>query len=493
MTFVGRKSEVERLNRFLGSSQPRIAVMYGRRRIGKSLLIRHALKDRPALFFEAVEERPKRVQLEHFMRQLQRHTGRPAMRVQRWADAFLELHEAIRDRPCVIVLDELQWMANYRRDMVADLKYAWDGFLSLLPAQKLILCGSIASFMVEKVIKSTALYGRVETQMEVRPFKLHETQQMLPGRGQHEVVQAHMLTGGIPKYLELLRDQPSVQLGMQALAFQPDGYFTSEYERIFISHFGKNLGYESIVRALADRPLGLMRDEIVSQADQVAGGGLSDHLRDLESAGFITAHTPFHRGVDSREIKYFLSDAYLRFYFSFIAPNLKKIRAGQGHNILAGASGSGALSAWMGRSFEYLCMQHALKISRLAGFSAVDFTMGPYFVPHRRGGDPGLQIDLLFDRADNVITVCEMKYSSRPVGIEVIAAAQRKLEMLQPLARGKTLQPVLIVHERASQQLHDQGYFYKIIEARELLDAERVSGYVAEPPPERPYGPDLDW
>jgi uncharacterized protein len=193
-------------------------------------------------------------------------------------------------------------------------------------------------------------------------------------------------------------------------------------------------------------------------------------LRDLESAGFMSADTPFHRGPESRQIKYFLCDAYLRFYFSFIRPNLKKIRAGQGANIFAGLSGSGSLHAWMGRSFEYLCLQHALEISRIVGFSAVDFKMGPYFSPARRG-TPGVQIDLVFDRADNVITVCEMKYSTNTVGVEVIPSMKRKIELLQPLVAGKTIQPVLIVREPPSQQLIDQAYFYKIIEARDFLRA----------------------
>jgi hypothetical protein len=322
--------------------------------------------------------------------------------------------------------------------------------------------------MVEKVLKSSALYGRIDTELEVPAFKLLETQQMLPGKGFDEILQAHLLTGGVPKYLELLRDYPSVQLGMQELAFKADGYFTTEYQRIFISHFGRNPAFAAIVRVLAAHPLGLVREELARLAKVALGGGLSEHLRDLESAGFMSADTPFHRGLDSRQIKYFLCDAYLRFYFTFIHPNLKKIRAGQGTNILAGLSGSGALHAWMGRSFEYLCLQHALEISRIVGFSAVDFKMGPYFSPGHRG-TPGVQIDLVFDRADNVLTVCEMKYSGKPVGIEVIASMRRKIEILQHLAKGKTIQPVLIVREPPSQHLLDQAYFYKIIEAREFL------------------------
>jgi hypothetical protein len=281
-----------------------------------------------------------------------------------------------------------------------------------------------------------------------------------------------MFTGGVPKYLELLRDYPSVHLAVQNLAFKPDGYFTTEYQRIFISHFGKNPAFEAIIRALATHPLGLMREDLARMAKVALGGRLSEHLRDLESAGFLSADTPFHRGLESRQIKYFLCDAYLRFYFAFIHSNLKKIRAGQGANILAGLThqlaGSGALHAWMGRSFEYLCLQHALEISRIVGFSAVDFTMGPYFSAARRG-TAGVQVDLVFDRADNVLTVCEMKYSANTVGVEVIASMKRKVELLQPVAKGKTVQAVLVVRDRPSQDLIDQGYFYKVIEARDFL------------------------
>jgi len=121
-----------------------------------------------------------------------------------------------------------------------------------------------------------------------------------------------------------------------------------------------------------------MREELARRANIQAGGRLSEHLQDLESAGFLSADTPFHRGVESRPVR-----CLPAFLLAFIRPNLRKIRAGQGANILAGLTGSGALNAWMGRCFEYLCLQHASEINRIVGFSAVDFTMGPYFAPRR--------------------------------------------------------------------------------------------------------------
>lgn len=471
MSFIGREKELDQLAQFLSSPEPRIAAIYGRRRVGKSRLITEALAGHPVLIFEGLEDRAKRDQIKRFQSELQHLSGHAIKRVYDWVETLRQLYDVILAQPQTVVLDELQWMANYRSDLVSDLKYAWDRFLSKVPAQKLILCGSIASFMVDKVIKSSALYGRVDLEMEVPPFKLSETRQMLAGRGFDEILQAQMFTGGIPKYLEQLRPQPSILLGMETLALQRNGYLFGEYERIFTSHFGRNPVFQAIVQALADKPLGLLREDLEARIGASSGGTLTRHLRDLESAGFIRSDTPFHRGPDSREIKYFLYDAYLRFYFTFVHPNLKIIDTEASRGILSGPSGSGALNAWMGRAFEYVCIQHAREIATLAGFSAVKYSQGPYFVPHHKAGKEGMQLDLVFDREDKVITLCEMKYSTRPVGVEVLEDVERKAELLRPVSKEKTIQLVLICHPHATRDLVNKNRFFKIIEAQNLAFA----------------------
>ena len=164
-----------------------------------------------------------------------------------------------------------------------------------------------------------------------------------------------------------------------------------------------------------------------------------------------------------------LGDAYLRFYFSFIKPELKKIRSAQHPHLFAALSQTGHFHAWMGLSFEYLCLQHTNIISRILGFSGIDFTAGPYFSPTCEDR-AGVQVDLVFNRADHVLTVCEMKYSRRPVGIEVIAEMEKKISVLEPIAGRRTFQRVLIVRDKVSQQLAGSSYFYRIIEARELME-----------------------
>jgi len=470
-SFIGRALELKQLQQFSAGAHPAVAVVYGRRRVGKSFLLREALKGAAPLFFEALEERPKSDQIAHFLFQLRRQLDplRPVGTLPAtWKEALLELFEAIEAHPRPIVFDEFQWMANYRHELVSDLKYVWDNFFATLPGQKLILCGSIASFMIDKVIKSSAFYGRIDVQLQLSGFRLKETRELLGDKGEAEALEAHLFTGGIPKYLQLLGKYPSVQLGLQQLAFTPNQYFINEYERIFISHFGKNPDFESLVRTLAQHPLGLFREELAQKARVTPGGPLTAHLRDLESAGFISATSPFHKAVKATQVKYFLSDAYLRFYFSFILPNMVKIHAGK-ENLFAGIVQTGAFHAWMGRAFEYTCLQHALLISAILGFPGIDFTFGPYFVPPKKGKSPGLQVDLVFDRPVNVLTLCEMKYSTQPVGVEVIAEMERKVQLLEAVAKKKTIQRVLIVKEPVSSELARRTYFYRIIEARELF------------------------
>ncbi len=242
---------------------------------------------------------------------------------------------------------------------------------------------------------------------------------------------------------------------------------TDEYDRIFLSHFGKKPEYEKIVKVLARHPLGLFRKQISQKAGIDLGGGLTTHLKNLESAGFISSATPFNKAPNSRLLKYHLSDAYLRFYFSFILPNFKKIKSGIHTSLFGNISQSGAFNAWMGRSFEYLCMEHAGKISEILGFPGIEFTHGPYFKAPGKGF-PGAQIYLLFDRKDYVITLCEMKYSISPVGVEVIEELERKIGVLRKISKNKTIQKVLISRSGAAADLASSGYFYRIIEAEEL-------------------------
>ena len=468
--FVGREVELAQLARFLSRKQASVAVIYGRRRIGKSCLIREALGDAPALHFEGLENRPKKEQIQAFLVQLSHQTGAKAVEQapRTWREAFLLLEPVLRRQPACVVLDEFQWMANYRVEIVSDLKMVWDQYLSGIPGVSLILCGSIASFMTTKVIRSSALYGRTDTVIHLREFQLHETRSMLPRYGMDELLEAQMVLGGVPKYLELAGEHPSLHLAMDALAFTENGYLATEYDKTFTSHFGRNPEYRSIVEALARHPHGLFRKELAQAAGVEVGGGLSDHLTDLELAGFISSVIPFDKPPTSRLIKYCLSDAYLRFYFAFIRPRLRSTVSGSQRRPFSALTQSGKFQNWRGRAFEHVCTQHARRIAEILGFSGIDYICGPYFRSPRKNVE-GLQIDLVFDRADNVMTLCEMKCSRRPVGAAVLTEIAKRAEVLAQEFPTRTIQPVLVLHGEPTPAVVNASLLYAVIQSHELF------------------------
>jgi uncharacterized protein len=468
--FFGRKKELEKLNSIIDSDRATIGVIFGRRRIGKSELIKKAFTNKRILIFEGLENRPKAVQIDAFLIQLAYQTNQEIERnkVKSWREAFIILFDYLRDNPAHLAFDEFQWMANYRHEIVADLKMVWDLYLSRIKGLTLILCGSIASFMITKVLKSKALYGRTDLEIHLKGFLLPETAKMLRDKGSIEIIEAQMIMGGVPKYLDLIKEQPSVHQAIADMAFTDTGYLKKEYERIFISHFGTRPEYEKTVSFLSLYPYGVFRKQISEAIGVLPGGGLTKILSNLESAGFISSSTPFHKNTNSRLLKYRLSDAYLRFYFAFIKPNLKQIESGIPRNLYNRINQTGSYFSWMGRAFEYLCMDHVSRISEILGFSGIDFTYGPFFQSHSRE-KPGIQIDIAFDRKDNVITLVESKYSQKHVGVSIIQDVEKKAEILKRQFTGKTIQRVLISKSEPSKDLVSSGYFYRIIKAEELF------------------------
>lgn len=469
--FVGRKQEINKLRELVEGQRPRIGVIYGRRRIGKSELIRESLRGRQAYFFEGLENQSKANQLTNFAFQFRQQfqASESEAKTKNWREAFAQLNPILEKNPGTVVFDEFQWMANYRSQIVSDLKMIWDQYWSRIPGVNLILCGSIASFMTSRVIKSNALYGRTEVIIHLTEFKLSESRALLNAKSEEEVLDAHMVVGGVPLYLNLLATKSSVQLGVNELAFTKDGYLVEEFDRIFTSHFGGNRDFQAIIEVLAKHPYGLLRTELAKLAKVDSGGGFSRNLYDLESAGFIRAISPIKNPSSKRLVRYILSDAYVRFYFEFILPNLAKIKRQNQQHLFSSITQSGKYQNWKGRSFEYVCMEHAPRVAFILGFSGIEYTFGPHFKSADAKGE-GVQIDLLFKRADKVITLCECKYRQRSIGMDIIDSVEEKVERLQQDFPRYTIQRVLLYHGNISPDLEKSGYFYAMIHSGQLFD-----------------------
>ena len=466
--FFGRAVELELLERAYASARSKLVVLHGRRRIGKSRLVQHFARGRPALLFEALEGERTPEQLEHFIATLRRQSRDPLLdsaRFRTWDDAFTFLTERVlagQRSKLILFFDEFPWMAAGRRKLVSLLKYFWDNHwrdVNIL----LVVCGSISSFMVDRVVRSRALYGRISLEICLRGLPPREAELMFHGRrSKEEVLRYLLIFGGVPRYLEEIQLNRSFHQNVNRLCFTPEALMVSEFEKIFYSQFREHGTYLRIVKLLRERPLPL--GEIARKLRVSSGGGLKRYLTNLVRAEILGEHQSFGKSLRSKDTRYRLEDEYLVFYFKYIAPNLKTIVvAGHTDKLFERLCGP-SFTPWLGLAFERFCLKHAQRLAEAMGFANQVLEAGPLFEP----GAGGFQVDLLFRRADRVITLCEVKYHDGPVETSIIPQVQRKCGLL-PQRRGITVERALISVHGPTAALRDTEYFHHHVTLDHLL------------------------
>ncbi len=476
--FIGRENELAALKERFSAASSTIIVVYGRRRIGKSSLIEEAARGFRFFSFEGLENASSAEQQNVFIKQLADHGVKIPSNYPRDWFSLLRLLGKLSSRnisdnratrgpeTTVILLDEFQWLANYRNELVSNLKLVWDQHLKKLGDLRLVLCGSVASFMVRKVLKSKALYGRVDLSIHLRSLSLSEAKEMLPNRSLDELILAYLFFGGVPKYLSLLGDRDSVLRSLEFHCMNYTAYFAAEYDRIFVSHFGKNKAYSRIIRYLASKPNGASRAAILKDLALPNSGQTSELLENLEFSGFIRSAVPFDKKASSIHKLYYLADYYLRFYLTFIEP---LIQHGELERVdfINQVFNSPKMRSWLGFSFENLCLDHAEAFAKLMGFSGVRYRVGPYFKIEKDGDTNSKnQLDLVFDRQDMVCTVCEVKYQSDIDLKQVSTNLDRVISKIKYFKR-KTVNKVLIT--AGGNHQNNPLYFSRIINIQELL------------------------
>lgn len=441
-------------------------VVYGRRRVGKTFLLEHTFRNRKLLKFEGVEGRTQEGQIEAFLYQLARHVGDPLiakLRFNRWMEVFDFLATKVQKGSWTLYFEEVQWMANYSEEFVNDLKYSWDNFLRRNPELILILCGSSPSFIINKILHSKSLYNRSMHEMHLQEFSLSETHDFLgKNKSLHEVMDAHLLVGGIPEYLKYLKSRSSIFTSLCENTFKKDGFFSKEFERIFISSLAQNKHYQKTISFLAKNRFAT-RNDIASRLKIPVGGGLSNLLNDLELCGFVRREVPFNLKEGSMLSRYAIDDAYLQFYYKFVDPIKGRIALGDYNQDPQRALNLESLKKWMGFSFERFCRKNHQTIADKLGFRNVEYRHGLFFNRKTAQENPGYQIDLLFDRADKVVTICEIKYYQSEVGPEVIQPFDQKIRKLPPDFLKKTIQKILIAPYGATEGIKSRHYFDAIL------------------------------
>jgi AAA+ ATPase superfamily predicted ATPase len=464
---IGRKYEIELLRKRVQSKKPELGIVYGRRRVGKSHLLKSIIT-KPStgdMYFEAIRGYPLQKQIDHFCKQLSEQTNTVQVKADSWEKAFDAFTPHILRGKHYVVLDELPWMASERQELINILKYYWDLKWKSNPGLKLILCGSIAHFMIKHVVHSEALHNRKTFELKVDPLPAYEAQDFFAGRKSKLEITKFLLTfGGIPKYLEQLDPRESYTISVDNLCFQKAGFFVNEFETIFKEQFKTTRSYGKIVRALLKGAK--TKEEIAEIASISAGGSLTLYLENLERADFIKKRTSisFVGGQrKSKTHKYVLWDEWLRFYLTFMEPAIDLVQKNTKSGLFLKRTGLELATYW-GHCFESFCEKNiAVILNRLQISESEIITIGPYFQqPLRSLNKTGVQIDLLVFRKGQVVSLIECKFSENPIGIKIIHEIERKISGLG-LSKKYTIEKILVTAGPLSRDLEVSDYFNQVI------------------------------
>jgi len=468
--FAGRKEEINALERAYTSNKSEFVVVYGRRRVGKSSLISRFSKGKPyCLSFEAIEGEQTKAQIVHFTETLRKQTNDPLLAdvaFPSWENVFTYLTERIvnersKNEKLILFIDELPWMAAGRGKLVGLLKYYWDNHWKDQNVM-LILCGSVAAFMVKRVMKSKALYGRITLEILLRGLQPHEAALLFRNkRSNEEILKYQLIFGGIPKYIEEIDLNQSFNQNLNRLCFSKTSPMCHEIERIFYSQFKESRIYLKIVELLNGRICTM--DEISTRLAIASGGGLKLYLNNLEDAEIIHSFVPFGRRQTSKLRKYTLTDEFMIFFFKYMQPHLPIITETATSHFFETLT-KGSFNVWLGFAFERFCTKHAMRLAALMGFGDEVLTASPYF----EKGDRAFQIDLLYERSDKVITICEIKHHNTPLTTKIIPEMERKSSLFR-LPRGFTLEKALVSLYGPDKALRDACYFNHYIVLDDII------------------------
>ena len=422
---IGRREEKRLLHRLYDSKNAEFLAIYGRRRVGKTYLIRNYFKDQ-GLFFEITGAHNARTkeQLENFHTEhsalFGNQEGEPSPKS--WSEAFNRLRKSIESinstSKIIVFLDELPWLASPRSGFLAALDYAWNRHFSGMQNVLLIVSGSAASWMINHVVNNTGgLYGRLSAHLRLIPFTLSETEEYLQSRNislpRKQICEIYMVTGGVPKYLSYIEKGLSATQNIEHLCFKPQSPLLTEFYKLYKSLFHSAETHLQIMKALAKKRRGLPRSELQRSAKLRSKSQTDLVLRELEEAGFIDTLPETNK--KSQETSYRISDEYTLFYLKWIEPEKGTILRGVEKDYWVKRSAQPGWSSWAGFAFESLCLKHIGELKMALQIGGVS-TKSSYWKAVEDGKIVS-EIDLVIDRADQCINLCEIKFCNQEYAI----------------------------------------------------------------------------
>ena len=467
---IGRERELKKLHGAQASDASEFIAVYGRRRVGKTFLIRQAFANHFTFMHTGVAKVGMSDQISSFQESLIEYGYADCPMPKSWLEAFRCLKkviEASNEARKVVFIDEMPWRDTPRAKFVAALEHFWNGWASARGDVVLIVCGSATSWIIKKVIRNKGgLHNRITGKIHLKQFTLQECEEYAAARhlgmSRSQIAEAYMILGGIPHYWSFLDKGMSLAQNVDELFFAEDGELRDEFGELYASLFRNKAPYEAIVTALADRKSGMTRDEIVSRVKMANSGRLTERLEELEQCGFIRSYHVV--GACQSAVVYQLMDNFTLFHFAFIKGNLRR-----GEQFWSRMVGSPEYNAWRGLSFERLCLQHVKQIKAAMGIAGVDAEVGCWRHVADERYPHGAQIDLVIDRADNVVDLCEMKCTDEPyrVTAQDISDFKRRREAYREVTRTRKSLHLLLVTFNGSEP----SMFRNEINAEVVLDS----------------------
>ena len=477
--FIGRKAYLDDLQSLWRKSTSSLIACRGRRRIGKSTMIREFARRTADAYVEIEGLPPDREmtnqrQLDHFVASLADQTGSSKEAVSNWIEAFHRLDEQIDDsKKTVVLLDEVSWMGGYDVDYPGALRTAWETYFHRHPRVVVAICGSVSTWIRKNILDNTGFTGRFSRDYVLSELSLAESAEFWrSARGRvasTEIFDILSVTGGVPRYLEEIDPGLSAEENIRRMCFTPGGELYKDFDAIFSPLFGREIDLKKkILEALVERPLSA--NELSVRLSLERNGRIPAVLRELKEGGFIADDPGLNpaTGEPARVGRYRLRDNYTRFYLKYVAP--RKLQIESGSFALASLRQLPGWDAMMGLQFENLIVNNAMElIPHLHIGNAIVESAAPYRNTRRgpKGDTAGVQVDLLI-QTPMTSYVVEVKRKRREIGLEIIDEMNEKLARI-PRRKNHSLRPVLVYEGALDPEVEGTGFFDVVLSAERLL------------------------